>query len=1309
MSFPLTDIIVSVILGGFTGWITNSIAVNMLFRKYGKWGGVIEENYQAFIVNMSKLIEDDLVNGKTLAPEFRSPDFKQAVQKWVKDILQKELPRNSGNMPFEAIADIETSADRLATVLENTGSCLARRLFSEAGTLSVESVLSKKQYDHIIEEIAGAVTRDADKYPAAIRHILAAFLGGKNVSDFISDEAIQRAAENVVEIVRKINVPDFNAALDEACPLAAIDGLATELWRQLESTRLIDLLKNREDFEREQPERVAGFVRSEKGQEILGEAAERLLSAASRLDIKLSDLAGHSVKKGIVKFCNEKIPGIIYAIAGFVRDTRSEIEEIVNNAVDSQLEKTNGGMGGKFLKDIFIGNLAGRINVVEKIAAELEKFGENAGRDASERIIAFMETKTAGELVIVMRDAGILTPKSVTELARSKTQELSDAVSKLILEFLSRPASACLGDTGLSTLKTKLLAQIYNGIKTEYLFTDRFKDDICLVIAEKITGLSGKNAADLLNEADINITFNKERVKNSLSDFWKTFSGMKISDIAGEIPPESMRITKDAFLRIWNRNKGRKLGRIYNAVRKDSVHAQISEWMFGVINENADAVLTGTISTAVEAELNKLRPKEINSLARDFMGKEMKAINILGAVLGAVAGLIPALAERILNVSYGLTWQMPVLYGIVFAFVGIGTNWLAIRMLFRPYKPLFERAKFPPFTGVVAAHKPRFAKTTATFIKNKMLAEQALQQRFTDNKAAIKEALRKSASDSDYAVIDSVFEEERRLDSVSAAAFSGIQKYILERRRETAAMLAGKIKQLVASHELYRLVPKLQDALTCKLRTGGAASAVYGIVNDKIRGKSLESLLTAAGFFSDSRLEKLSKNILRDLAENITPDRIQRLIDSRNDGFVSYIETHSLEDFAGTPAVNGFLSKIDGRMDPVLRNAARAFVRHLEKYLDPAIKLRDLSNGIIPYMLEKNAARIIDALCGEIRKSRGAIVREIEDSLPFYALPWRGQVRPIVDTLIDIELPAFFNRNRRRLFAIADTQLDNTLADIGFDDNPLESAAVDHAAESLARRASKDAARLAGDALRLFARMPLKRLFGCVNITRLGDIATEPLLPVAVSCLKNSLSREETSRVAASLIKKILPDILKSVPSADIIKNIDIETEIGSLISRILDDRNALNAIYEVTDGIFSAMVNGDSFYDEAVLQDDLSGFIARFAQDCRLKSAVTPYFNEFFAKLNGAFTNETKDCICGYLAGATVDACAYNFSHIFESVNIASVVEREINNMHPKEIETLFYRFAGGYFAKIIFYGWIGLFGGALGYFIGYCIKRIL
>ena len=50
----LQNLVINGLAGGLTGYITNNIAIKMLFKSYFGLGGVIEKEYGEFIENSSK-------------------------------------------------------------------------------------------------------------------------------------------------------------------------------------------------------------------------------------------------------------------------------------------------------------------------------------------------------------------------------------------------------------------------------------------------------------------------------------------------------------------------------------------------------------------------------------------------------------------------------------------------------------------------------------------------------------------------------------------------------------------------------------------------------------------------------------------------------------------------------------------------------------------------------------------------------------------------------------------------------------------------------------------------------------------------------------------------------------------------------------------------------------------------------------------------------------------------------------------------------------------------------------------------------
>ena len=65
---------------------------------------------------------------------------------------------------------------------------------------------------------------------------------------------------------------------------------------------------------------------------------------------------------------------------------------------------------------------------------------------------------------------------------------------------------------------------------------------------------------------------------------------------------------------------------------------------------------------------------------------------------------------------------------IIGAIIGYGTNWIAVKMLFHPRKPIAVFGKTLPFTpGIIPKRQPKLAKAIAATVSNQLLTEEALK------------------------------------------------------------------------------------------------------------------------------------------------------------------------------------------------------------------------------------------------------------------------------------------------------------------------------------------------------------------------------------------------------------------------------------------------------------------------------------------------------------------------------------------------------------------------------------------------------
>ena len=74
----LNKLMLPLLSGAVTGYITNNYAVKMLFKKYGPFGGMILSTRQEFTTQISELVERDIINKQTLENELERYEFRKS-------------------------------------------------------------------------------------------------------------------------------------------------------------------------------------------------------------------------------------------------------------------------------------------------------------------------------------------------------------------------------------------------------------------------------------------------------------------------------------------------------------------------------------------------------------------------------------------------------------------------------------------------------------------------------------------------------------------------------------------------------------------------------------------------------------------------------------------------------------------------------------------------------------------------------------------------------------------------------------------------------------------------------------------------------------------------------------------------------------------------------------------------------------------------------------------------------------------------------------------------------------------------------
>ena len=149
-------VLIQGVLGAFSGYITNTYAVNMLFKEYTplKLGGVVKKNKEKFIDEISSLVEKDIINGNTLKDNIESDDFKEALRKVCYDFFNKYLPENIEGKRIKEISGYNETRKHLESYINSNFKDVFFNVCDNAlENFTLEDIFKKEYINEISESL----------------------------------------------------------------------------------------------------------------------------------------------------------------------------------------------------------------------------------------------------------------------------------------------------------------------------------------------------------------------------------------------------------------------------------------------------------------------------------------------------------------------------------------------------------------------------------------------------------------------------------------------------------------------------------------------------------------------------------------------------------------------------------------------------------------------------------------------------------------------------------------------------------------------------------------------------------------------------------------------------------------------------------------------------------------------------------------------------------------------------------------------------------------------------------------------------
>lgn len=1085
MDKQLVYILANAFAGGLSGYYTNDYAVKMIFRKYWGMGGVIIDTREQFIQNMSKLVERDVINARTLAPTL-STEASKTVLGQILTAFWQEMQNEAQETSLGEVQGLSDSMERLFDFYKSySQGPLSGILTTLLSDIKLDEVLSVEQRAHFTRQLYNLFLSEL-KNSNTIRDTMSDFgeyYKNHSITDFIAAEFFDLLAENLAE--RLANAPEN---VDAATLAQYIEELVENTYADLDCDQLLDefeaSIKNRslaeilgregtQNITRELLAHFVTMLQSARGRALLETLAGELLTELKQLDVSLYSLLNAGMRKKLDSYLRETLPWFIERLLVWIQTNKVDLELLIDRAVDQVLDEDDDLLGLKseakrLLKDAFVGNVAVKYELIEKIVDYIKTGADpaKAANELSEYIILQLKSRKVGELIASLENMGIIRAADGSQLILNALDkylpqfELNsfDALfSRKLGEFVHIDLRVYFAEYFKQRCKDKLQNEILNAQRNMPKIGMELKSRLYSLAEQPLSYfVNAASAAAIGEQLDA-------RLQKYLQEHAAEFSIRLADDIGVRLQGKQLdwAVNQDMQKRLQNymsaqsldklheifeSYKTKKLVEIYNFLSGKLTAERLSSFLGIMLTGNLDEFLQGKVEKAVAENLNAMSNEELQTMTENFMGSELGPITTLGGGMGLLIG--GAAAASGIGSFGGSVLTNAAGSGVLFAGIGWLTNVVAIQMIFKPYQPWKVAGLTVPFTpGIIPKQKPRFAASMGEFIDQKLFVQERAVQSFLTNREQAQESLFKLASSDDYEHLTSLLQMYK--PQISQYTLGFIQNNLMDNQDKINNVLQDEFSRLPLGVLDYIWLSSLLSAGSVQL-LDHAEEIFYKRTNKLFYSQeSLGAVLpkdfkTALRSGADGMLDAELSSLLEYLQNE---NEFAGLVDRYSANFDAFIQTPVNQLLDKERAVNIKHAVCRFAMGKIQdQDTYQGFYdwinERLEKELQPDRRLGEVLDGLLIKIVRESSeqilATVLERALNTISSNRERIKQDFHDQFMESAglllraanmiLDIDETVYQTIDRVIDKELKEFADCKKVELQNIIVDFVDNNLS-----------------------------------------------------------------------------------------------------------------------------------------------------------------------------------------------------------------------------------------------------------------------------------------
>lgn len=1330
----LTALIAKIISGAYVGYKTNDLAIQMLFRKRFGLGGVVLRTRQEFITNISQLVERDIINHHTLSRELieNTGAFQKSIAEAVEDFFERRLwlylPEDE---PIASIAGFQSSLDAF---LYSASQVIAHPQLQRSWHRTIHLIdweivctpILLQALEQLLQELLELSQRSRPFLSHTLPYEL---LQSISPAALFSAEEFQQLGivlfqplENFHLAVQSKQVARCAERIEE---LLLDDSLLTAIVAPLLELTLGALLgqENGKTLVRTLASRLILVVESSEGLQLMENLADAFGRLLRQEQTTIYDLLGQNLASKFDAFLGKYLPTILSQIIEWLQARRFQLESMI----DETFRKNIKWKLQDIILQLFVGSVSRYADVVKRITDVLNEHSQHPATTAAlltEQIIRFLKQNSIGQIVERLQH----NQKRLSSPDKAKSPDaVALLLQKAIKQILQSPADewlqfSALAERPLKELVTPQQAKFLVKEGLSYLWHASFLQGWCYQPAasawiQQLLFAQWEKLYQLPVSALVTQAQFYQLVAQADAKLPQLLKGILLSHRQGIVNLMSHFAARALNTAQWSlliatylASSLEQLGKqpwktVCSAFKKWSVAlpAQLQQLLL----QNLEFLLKGKIEAVVHNSLQKMPNEKLLELVERFMGRELKPITLLGALLGGIAGGILSFLPSFGTVSQ-LAWQDALLAAFAYGLTGYGTNWLALQMIFKPYRPIRWGGYVLPFTpGVVAKNQLRFAENMGKFVAGGLLNAQNIVAVLEDKKDQICQQVN---------------------DYVKNTALSIPEAWIAKYAPDLATILTDWAGQALEQHQTSlvhffaeqlgnislqdmpweRLFEQLKNRLQISQHRMGLAKWIVQQTGERLKKMNLATLWSSpdcAAEIASWALPLVAKAI-----EQLDPKSFLLLAIEQfqkqlcHVPLKSYLTPHQQEKLT-THLYAAFKKQLQ---NPALRQSIyRLIESRLAAELHPERPISQLFGGKLLELMNNNLDHLMEGIITTglawLEANKEILAQKVYEEAyarnKTGAFFYKSTIQDTVKELAERGIPEFFKKEAEGLKALVAAQVqrlgETPLGALGIqiDENHLKQL-TNKLLES--QQLHQSVKRILSLLIDEVVQMPVGYWIGLLPLQELVEKSISALIwkPLQKAILERL---PELLPIAIEGILQIAQKIYSSAPGEtfatgsnyqtfqircqEAIANFLAQPELNTWIEHSLQQWKEHLSLLRVKD-----LLPVEHMALQAV--EILKKLYAQQASRAVLRHLVEQLLKITLPQLPKSLAPETLQALAGILAAAFVDTARVHLPAVVESIDIRKVVVRQIAEMNPQEIEELFYSFAANYFRQLINYG---------------------